>query len=108
MAKPRGKEHTTLTETATEVVSVLKGLLGVKMIAPGEIKKNGRRSGNRFVTIVYNTAGFELIISGQSVQKVAVHTEKSATKAIVLALKENKKLKQFEFKERARSGATLF
>jgi hypothetical protein len=102
MAKNRGKEHTTLTETATDVVTVLKGLSGVKMIAPGEIKTNGRKSGNRFVTIVYNTAGFELIISGQSVQKVAVHTEKNATKSIVEELKESKRLKQFEFKERER------
>lgn len=100
MTKPRGTEHTTLTETAKEVISVIKGISGVKMIAPGEIKKNGRRSGNRFVTIVYTRPGLELIISGQSVQKVAVHTEKSATKAIIEALKSHKRLKNFEFKER--------
>jgi hypothetical protein len=59
MAKPRGTEHTTLTETASEVVSVLKGISGVKMIAPGIIKTNSRKgAGSRFVTIVYTTAGF--------------------------------------------------
>ena len=102
MAKPRGTEHTTLTETASEVVSVLKGIVGVKMIAPGIINTNGRKSGGRFVTIVYTTAGFELIISGQSVQKVAVHSENKDTKSVIKNLKFHKRLKNFEFKERDR------
>lgn len=102
MAKQRGTEHTTLTETASEVVSVLKGIAGVKMIAPGIINTNGRKSGSRFVTIVYTTAGFELIISGQSVQKVAVHAEKNNVRSIIEGLRGNKRLKQFEFKERSR------
>ena len=102
MAKNRGKEHTTLTETAEEVVSVIKGQTGVKMIAPGIINKNGRKSGGRFVTIVYTSGGFELIISGQSVQKVAIHAEKANVKAIIETLKTHKRLKQFEFKERER------
>jgi hypothetical protein len=103
MAKPRGTEHTTLTETASEVVSVLKGISGVKMIAPGIIKKNSRKgAGSRVVTIVYTTAGFELIISGQSVQKVAVHVEKSDISIIVQTLKTAKQLKNFAFKERDR------
>lgn len=102
MAKNRGKEHTTLTETAEEVVSVLKSLSDVKMIAPGIINTNGRKSGGRFVTIVYNTAGFELIISGQSVQKVAVHAEKANVKGVIEGLVGNKKLKHFEFKKRER------
>lgn len=103
MAKPRGKEHTTLTETAQEVVDVLKLISGVKMIAPGIINQNARgRSGNRFATIVRTTAGFELIITGQGVQKVAVHTDEHATKAIIEALKSSKKLRNFEFKERER------
>jgi hypothetical protein len=100
MAKQRGKEHTTLTETAEEVVAILRLQSGVKMIAPGIINTNGRKSGGRFVTIVYTSGGFELIISGQSVQKVAVHTEAGATEAIVEALKTSKRLKHFEFKER--------
>jgi hypothetical protein len=106
MAKPRGKVHTTLTETAEEVVSVLKGLPGVKMIAPGIINTNGRKSGGRFVTIVYTSGGFELIISGQSVQKVAIHAEKASIRAIIDELKTNKRLKQFSFKERERMPGT--
>ncbi len=102
MAKPRGKEHTTLTETAEEVVSVLKGQKGVKMIAPGIINTNGRKSGGRFVTIVHTSGGFELIISGQSVQKVAIHAEKANVRAIIEELKTSKKLRQFSFKERER------
>jgi len=102
MPKPRGKEHTTLTETAKEVVRVLERLPGVKMIAPGEIKTNSRKgAGSRFVTAVYTTAGMELIISGQSVQKVAIHTEGSP-KALFKALKEHKKMRNFSFKERER------
>lgn len=73
------------------------------MIAPGIITTNGRRSGNRFVTIVYTSAGFELIISGQGAQKVAVHAEKSNIKAIIEGLKSNKRLKLFTFKERERN-----
>ena len=103
MAKPRGKEHTTLTETAEEVVSVLRLQNGVKMIAPGMINTNSRKgAGSRFVTIVYTSAGFELIITGQGAQKVAVHAEKENVKAIVDALKGSKRLKNFEFKQRDR------
>ena len=102
MAKQRGKEHTTLTETAQEVVRVLQSISGVKMIAPGEIKTNSRKgAGTRFVTAVYTTAGMELIISGQSVQKVAVHTDRDP-KNIVKELQEHKKLKNFSFKQRDR------
>ena len=102
MAKQRGKEHTTLTETAQEVVRVLQGIPGVKMIAPGEIKTNSRKgAGSRFVTAVYTTAGMELIISGQSVQKVAIHTDGNA-KTIFKALKDHKKMRNFSFKERER------
>lgn len=103
MAKPRGKEHTTLTETAEEVVSVIKSLTGVKMVAPGIIKTNSRKgAGSRFVTVVHTQAGFELIISGQSVQKVAVHAEKSAVKAIIEAMRSSKRLRSFTFKQRDR------
>ena len=103
MPKPRGTEHTTLTETAEEVVVVLKRMSGVKMIAPGIINTNSRKgAGNRFITVVYTQAGFELIISGQGVQKVAIHAEKEDIKAIVRALKSDKHLKNFLFKERER------
>ncbi len=102
MPKPRGKEHTTLTETAQEVVRVLEGVPGVKMIAPGEIKTNSRKgAGARFVTAVYTTAGMELIISGQSVQKVAVHTTREPWK-IFKELQVHKKMRNFSFKQRER------
>ncbi len=102
MAKQRGRRHTTLTQTAEEVVRVLKQIPEVKMIAPGEIKKNSRKgTGTRFMTVVYTTAGFELIISGQSVQKVAVHTNTSP-KVVTEHLKTHKKLQHFIFKERNR------
>lgn len=101
MTKPRGKEHTTLTETADTVVRELEKISGIKMIAPGEIRTNRRGAGGRFLTITYTKAGFELLISGQSSQKVAVHT-KTSSKKIILELKTCKKLREFEFKERER------
>ena len=101
MAKPRGREHTTLTETATQVVKVLEKIPGIKMIAPGEIKKSSRTSSGRFITAVYTTSGFELSISGQSTQKVAVHVSTNPKK-IVAKLKVHKKLQDFTFKERER------
>jgi len=101
MSKPRGREHSTLTETATIVVKEVKKLAGIKMIAPGEISTTSRnKSGKRFVTIVYTSAGCELIITGQSVQNVAVHTNTPLN--ILPALKQAKTLRDFEFKERDR------
>ena len=102
MPKPRGSEHTSLTETATLVVRELEKIPGIKMIAPGEIRTNARRrGGERFVTATYTPAGFELLISGQSVQKVAVHTT-TDPKIIIASLKEAKKLQEVTFKERER------
>jgi hypothetical protein len=101
MPKPRGKEHTTLTETAQVVVKVLMKVPGIKMVAPGQISTTSRnKSGKRFVTIVYTNAGCELIITGQSVQNVAVHT--NTPKNILPALKKEKSLRDFTFKERDR------
>ncbi len=100
MPKPRGKEHSTLTETAQTVVNQLLGFSGIKMIAPGEIRSNSRASGKRFITIVHTNAGCELIISGQSTQKVAVHGDN--LKELKSFLTESKKLKQFVIKERER------
>lgn len=103
MTQKRGSSHTTLTETAQEIVSIIELLPGVKMIAPGIIKTNSRKgAGSRFVTVVYTQAGFELIISGQSVQKVAVHAEKNNVQAIITALQSSKQLKNFSFKQRDR------
>ena len=101
MAKPRGREHSTLTETADMVVRELEKISGIKMIAPGEIRTNSKSSSHRYVTASYTPGGFELLISGQSAQKVAVHTSTSP-KQILLKLKQSKKLADFTFKERER------
>ncbi len=101
MPKPRGREHSTLTETAALVVYELKSIPGIKMIAPGEIRTNKRNASTRFVTAIYTAGGFELLISGQSVQKVAVHTDKDP-KEIFLTLQKAKKLSHIIFKERDR------
>lgn len=101
MPKPRGREHSTLTETAAAVVKEVMKIPGIKMIAPGEISTTSRnKSGKRFVTIVYTSAGCELIITGQSAQKVAIHTD--SPKSILPAIKKAKALRDFEFKERER------
>ena len=99
MARKRGSAHTTLTETADQVVKVLEKQSGIKMIAPGII--DAKRNGMRFVTAVFTTAGFELIISGTGVQKVAVHlTLPTEAARVIEALKNHKSLKQFTWNER--------
>lgn len=101
MPKPRGQEHTTLTETAQAVVREVMKISGVKMIAPGEISTTSRnKSGRRFVTIVYTAAGCELIITGQGVQKVAVHIDNG--RRLMAELSGAKSLRDFAFKERER------
>lgn len=104
--KNRGKEHTTLTETAALVVKELYTIPDIKMIAPGMIQTGARnKSGGRFITAVYTTAGLELIITGQSVQKVAVHTDQNPA-LIFKRLQQSKHLRQFTFKERDRFPET--
>lgn len=99
-SKKRGREHTTLTETAALVVKELEKLPGIKMIAPGEIRTTSRhKTGQRYLTIVHNKVGFELLVSGQSVQKIAVHTTISSSKVADL-LQSSKSLQKFVFKER--------
>jgi hypothetical protein len=99
MAKPRGREHSTLTETADLLVRELKKYPGIKMIAPGII--DAKRSGKRFITAVYTTAGIHFIVSGTGVQKIAVHLEKpTESKSLVATLKNAKALKQFAWGER--------
>ena len=101
MPKGRGREHSTLTETATTVVRELKKIPGIKMIAPGEIRRNRRSTNTSFITATFTTAGFELLISGQSSQRVAVHTTKNP--AVVFALlRDSKRLREFVFKTRER------
>jgi hypothetical protein len=101
MPKPRGRAHSSLTETATIVVLELKKIAGIKMIAPGEIRPNRSRGGTRFVTAVYTKAGFELLISGQSSQKIAVHTT-TDPRSIFAKLTANKRFHGWVFKERER------
>lgn len=101
MARRRGGSHTTLTETADSVVRVLEKMSGIKMIAPGII--DARRSGPRHITITFTTAGFELLISGQGVQKVAVHlTDPHSTADYLNHLKQDKSLRSFSFATRDR------
>ncbi len=101
MPKPRGREHTSLTETAALVVRELEKVPGIKMIAPGEIRTNQRSTHTRFITAAYTNAGFELLISGQGSQKVAVHTTTDPV-SVFATLKESKRLREFVFKERER------
>ncbi len=101
MPKPRGREHSSLTETAQAVVYELKKISGIKMIAPGEIRSNKRSASTRYVTASYTPGGFELLISGQSIQKVAVHTDRDS-KEIFTELKTMKRLSHVTFKERNR------
>ncbi|MCA9354969.1 hypothetical protein KC865_00250 [Candidatus Kaiserbacteria bacterium] len=101
MSKLRGRSHTTLTETADLVVRELEKVAGIKMIAPGEIRTNKRSASGRFVTVSFTQAGFELLISGQSSQKVAIHTDKDS-RLIIAELRNSKKLRDFIFKERVR------
>jgi phosphopentomutase len=101
MPKPRGREHSSLTETASEIMSELKKISGIKMIAPGEIRSNKKSASNRYVTASYTPGGFELLISGQSIQKVAVHTEHEPQE-IFYELKQMKRLTHIIFKERER------
>lgn len=99
MARKRGSSHTTLTKTADTVVRELERAGGIKMIAPGIIV--AKRSGARFITVGYTAAGFELIISGTGVQKVAIHmTEPNNARALIRKLKTNKNLRLFEWNER--------
>ncbi len=102
MTKPRGQTHTTLTETAELVVRVLGKVPGLKMIAPGEIKTIKKStSGGRHLTIVKTASGVSLIITGQSVQRVAVHTvDQASTTTLIKALKSSKRLQDFRIKVR--------
>jgi hypothetical protein len=101
MPKPRGRSHTTLTETAQLVVKTINKLPGIKMIAPGEIAST--RSNVQRITITHTNAGLSLSISGQGTQRIAVHTDNAVTvKQIVSHLKTAKKLQGFIISERIR------
>lgn len=71
------------------------------MIAPGEISTTSRRKGGkRFITIVDLVSGCELIITGQGVQKVAVHGATAET--VTNYLSKTKTLREFTFTKRSR------
>lgn len=75
------------------------------MIAPGEISTTSRKkSGKRFITFVETPGGFEMIITGQSVQKVAVHADN--IQPIIIALQQTKTLREFSFSQRKRLPGT--
>ncbi len=98
----RGGTHTTLTETAEEVVRVLEKIPEVTKISPGIISKDRNRGSIRIVTAVFTTAGMELLISGQGVQKVAVHCSPTSVGDIFSTLSTHKKLSLITFKTRDR------
>ncbi len=102
MKKSFGGTHTTLTETTKPVVGVLTNLPAVKNISPGVIRQNRNRGGLRFVTAVFTNAGLELIVSGESTQKVAVHTSPADAPLVYEYLKSHKRLSHFIFRTRER------
>ncbi len=102
MKNLRGGTHTTLTETAELVVRALESIPGVTRISPGIINQSGGRSGKSYVTAVFTNAGLELIVTGQGVQKVAVHSSPADTVSILAALKKHKKLTHLTWKSRDR------
>jgi hypothetical protein len=102
MKSIRGGTHTTLTETADLAVRILETIPGVTKISPGIISMNSGRTGKSFITVVFTNAGFELIITGQGVQKVAVHVEPKDTSRVFRELSSHKKLKGINFKTRDR------
>lgn len=100
MKRIRGGTHTTLTETAETVVEILETIPGVEMISPGIITQGKSQSGKRRITACFTNAGMELIISGQGIQKVAVHCNPDLAPHIFSALSSHKKLTNTEFKTR--------
>lgn len=102
MKSLRGGTHTTLTETAELVVRVLETIPGVTRISPGIITQNGGRSGKSYITVVFTNAGLELIVTGQGVQKVAVHCVPASAPSILKALQAHKRLAFLTFKTRDR------
>ena len=101
MPKPRGRKHTTLTQTAKAVVTLVQKQPGVKMIAPGQIAST--RSKSKRITITYTRAGLELNISGTGIQKIAVHTTSAeTTQTIADTIKTARSLQDFTISERFR------
>ncbi len=101
MSKRRGK-HTTLTETAELVVQVLEKIPGVTLIAPGIITQNKGNGSLRRLTANFTNAGFELLITGQGAQKIAVHCPGEIASEIFTTLRNHKKLSAFQIATRER------
>jgi len=100
MKNIRGGTHTTLTETAKQVVQILEKIPGVGMISPGIITQGKSQTGKRRITACFTNAGMELIISGQGIQKVAVHCSPDLAPHIFNTISLHKKLANTEFKTR--------
>lgn len=94
------KKHSTVTDSAAQVIGVLRKLPDVKRIAPGQIKQSQKKGGKKFLTLVHTNAGLEMIVTGNSVQKVTVFTENS--KKVAAALLKSKDLQPFTITERER------
>ena len=100
MKRIRGGTHTTLTETAETVVEILETIPGVTLVSPGQISQSKARTGKRYITAVFTNAGMELLITGQGIQKVAVHCNSDIAPHIFSVLSTHKKLVGMEFKTR--------
>ena len=96
MTNKRGRSHTTLTPTAKKLVQIIKKIDGVKMIAPGEISSS--RSKSQRITFTKTNAGLHIIISGNGIQKIAVHTiNEKINEKIISTIKKNKIYDNFIF-----------
>ena len=99
MSQKRGRAHTTLTPTAKKLVRIIEKIDGVKMIAPGEISSS--RSRSQRITFTKTAAGLKITISGNGIQKLAIHTENdSARKEIAMSVQQSKEFTDFIIKER--------
>lgn len=99
--KKRGGTHTTLIGAAQLVVREIDRLPEylVKRVSPGVIS-DPSRSGSRHLTFIYTNVGIEMLISGDGVQTVSVHTDHP--QQVTTALREARRLKNFAFHERER------
>lgn len=97
----RGGEHTTLIGAAKDVVREIDRLPKwlIKRVSPGRIKEPSR-SGERRLTFVHTNVGLELLICGDGVQIVSVHTDHP--KEVAKALQGARKLRHFTFANRER------
>ena len=97
--KKVSRRHTSVTEAASEVLSVVRTLAEIKRISPGEIRQN-KGNGARRLTITHTNAGLDLLITGDAVQKVAVSTE--SPREVTEFIKNSKELRRFSVTERER------